>query len=105
MKTVITSTGNAISAAFDLRFGRAAWFCLFDQESGRIEFLKNEQGHLNSGAGTRTAEKMIELGVDRIISGDFGPKVKEMMEKFEIQLVVLQDVNQSIKDIIEKIRG
>ena len=42
MKTVITSSGNTIQSNFDRRFGRAAWFCLYDEETGQTEFIENE---------------------------------------------------------------
>ena len=46
---------------------------------------------------------MIELGVNKIISGDFGPKAKEMLEKFNIQMVIIEDDSQTIQTIIDKI--
>jgi len=33
MKTIITSTGNELSSQFDKRFGRAGWFCLYDEDT------------------------------------------------------------------------
>lgn len=40
MKTVITAAGNNVSAAFDKRFGRAAWFCVYDHANGALAFEK-----------------------------------------------------------------
>lgn len=103
METVITSKGNELESLFDLRFGRAGWFCLFDEDTGKTKFLENEFKEATGGAGTKAAEKMIELGIKKIISGDFGPKAKELLDKFNIQLVVIQDENQKIKDIIHQL--
>jgi len=105
MKTVITSTGNQLSSSFDLRFGRAVWFCLFDEESKEISFVENENINAKGGAGTKTVEKIVELGVAKVISGDFGPKAKELLEKFKVQMVVLQDGNNTIQDIIDKMNS
>jgi predicted Fe-Mo cluster-binding NifX family protein len=102
MKTVITSTGKKLDATFDLRFGRAAWFCLLDEESGSTTFIENEQAEAFHGAGSKVAEKMVELGVGKVISGDFGPKAKEMLEKFNIQMVILNDEKLTIREIIKK---
>ena len=104
MKTVITATGNELSSLFDKRFGRAAWFCILDEETGKTEFHNNESKDAQGGAGTKTVEKMVELGVTKVISGDFGPKAKDLLDKFNIQMVIIQDDELSIDDIIRKIK-
>ena len=103
MKTVITSSGNDTASLFDKRFGRAAWFCLFDQESRSYEFFENDNVNLSNGAGTKTAERMVEMNVEKVISGDFGPKAKDLLEKFNIQMVIIQDEDLTVNDIIQKL--
>jgi predicted Fe-Mo cluster-binding NifX family protein len=105
MKTVITSSGNSIDAGFDRRFGRAAWFCIYDENSGAISFHDNEQIAATNGAGTRAAEKMAEWGVEKVISGDFGPKAKDMLDRFNIQMVILREENLSLEQIIDKLKS
>ena len=104
MLTVITSKDNHTDAEFDLRFGRGAWFCLYNEESKAIEFIPNEHKDSNTGAGTKAAEKMVSLGVKKVISGDFGPKAKEMLERFKIQMVILEDDQQSVQEILNKLK-
>lgn len=104
MKTLITSSGNKLSSRFDLRFGRAAWFCLYDDVTGKATFQENlhlEDGH---GAGPKAAEVAHELGASKVISGDFGPKAKDLLDKLNIQMVIIDDDNQSIRDIIKKLK-
>ena len=105
MKTIITSTGNQLNSIFDLRFGRAGWFCLYDDQSGEISFIENENINSQSGAGTNTVEKVVELGAQKVISGDFGPKAKELLEKFNIQMVLLQDDNSTVQHIIDNLKS
>lgn len=104
MKTVITATENNIEAAFDLRFGRCAWFCIFDEDTKEPQFVENQNKNAQGGAGTKTAEKMIELGVSKVISGDFGPKAKDLLNKFKIQMVILKDNKKTIQEIIHSIQ-
>ena len=104
MKTVITSTENNVSAGFDKRFGRGAWFCVVDEESGKVDFVENVNKDDNNGAGTKVAEKMVVLGVGKVVSGSFGPKAKEMLDKFNIQMVVLQETGLSVENIINKLK-
>ncbi len=104
MKTLISSTGNKLDSGFDLRFGRAGWFCLLDEETGETSFYENENKDASHGAGTKAVEKVVELGANRVISGDFGPKAKELLEKFDIQMVLLSDDSKSIADITDGIK-
>jgi len=104
MKTIISSTGDNLDSGFDLRFGRAGWFCLLDDENGKTSFYENEYKDASHGAGTRVVEKVVELGATRVISGDFGPKAKELLEKFNIQMVLLSDDSKSIADIVDGIK-
>ena len=104
MATVITSTENNLNAPFDLRFGRAAWFCLLDEATGRHSFIANEAVDATGGAGTKAAEKMVELGATKVISGDFGPKARDLLDTFHIQMVILENKHISIKEIILKLK-
>ena len=104
MKTVITSTDNKINAEFDKRFGRAAWFCVFDDETSQTAFYDNSNLSAQHGAGSKAAEKMVELGALKVISGDFGPNAKELLDKFNIQMVILQDDDLTVEDVIKKLK-
>jgi len=104
MKSVITSQGNELSSLFDKRFGRAAWFCVLDEKTRNTEFIKNPYKDAQGGAGTKTVEKMVELGVSKVISGDFGPKAKDLLDKFNIQMVIIQDDDVTVEDVIRKIK-
>ncbi len=104
MKTVITSTGDQLSSKFDLRFGRAKYFCLYDENTKKATFYPNPNTAAHSGAGVKTAEQVVEWGAKKVISGDFGPKAKDLLERFNIQMVILPDDNRTIQEIIDSIR-
>jgi len=103
-KTVITSTGNGLSSIFDRRFGRAGWYCVFNEENGSVEFIENKHSDAGHGAGTRAAEKMVEIGVEKILSGDFGPKAKELLDRFQIQMVILKEEDITVGEILERLK-
>ena len=105
MKMAITSTGNNLESKFDLRFGRSAWFCIYDKESDTIQFVLNDNKDSLGGAGTKTAEMVAELGVNQVISGDFGPKAKSLLERIEIQMIILNDENSTIQEILNKFKN
>ncbi len=104
MKTIISSTGNQLKSPFDLRFGRAGWFCLLDEETGETSFFQNEFKEASQGAGGKVVEKVVELGVGKVISGDFGPKAKDLLDRFNIQMVIIPDGNQKIEEIIAQLK-
>lgn len=100
MKVAITSEGNTVKSQFERRFGRASWICVFDKANNSVDFVENENKNLNGGAGTKTVEKIAELGIAKVISGDFGPKAKEMLGKLKIDMIIPQKTNSSIEAII-----
>lgn len=103
MKTIITSTGETINSRFDQRFGRAGWFCVYDRDEHSTHFIENSFKNSNGGAGTKSSEMVAELGANQVISGDFGPKAKSLLEKLQIQMIVLDETELSIEDIINRI--
>lgn len=102
MKRIITSTGNTLDSEFDLRFGRAGWFCIFDGETGTTQFIENENKDSNGGAGTKSVELIAELGATQVISGDFGPKAKSLLEKMKIQMVIINKKNRTVQEIVNQ---
>ena len=104
MKTIITSTGNKKSSGFDKRFGRAAWFCLFDDETGATSFHENKSLNEGHGAGQMAAEIAFELGASKVISGDFGPTAKDVLDRLKIQMVIIDDDPKTVADVIKKLQ-
>lgn len=103
MKTIITSTGNTTNSDFDKRFGRAAWFCIYDEESKETSFVENQHLNASNGAGIKAAETVAEYDANKVISGDFGPKAKDLLDKLKIQMIIMQDNDLKISDIISKL--
>lgn len=104
MKTIITASGNTRESQFDLRFGRAKYFCLYDSDNDSATFIENDNKDAQGGAGTKAAELAMEHNVKRIISGDFGPKAKKVLEKMDVQMVIMEDNSLSVAAIIDKIK-
>ena len=75
MRVAITSQGPDMTSAVDPRFGRARFFIVVDTGSGRFSAHDNSQ-NLNAvqGAGIRTAEDVMNKGVDAVITGKVGPR-------------------------------
>ncbi len=103
MRTAITSSGNSLQSTIDERFGRCAWFVIYDTDSGSIEFLPNSAKSADEGAGLAAVEILAGKNVDMIVSGEYGFKIKSVLESLNIQMVILKQPERTIEEIIELI--
>jgi len=103
MKIAITSTGNSPDATLDSRFGRCSYFVIYDTESGSTEFIPNPNKQAMEGAGPASIQLVASKGVEKVVSGEFGAKVKAIFDSLKIQLVIVNDCNMTINNIIEMV--
>jgi predicted Fe-Mo cluster-binding NifX family protein len=101
MKIAITSTGNSPDSTLDTRFGRCAYFVIYDTENGSTEFIPNPNKDNVEGAGPASVQLVASRGVKKVVSGEFGAKVKAIFDQLQIQLVVFNDSEKTITNIIE----
>lgn len=102
MKIIITSTGESLKTKFDLRFGRASWFCVYDTETKSTKFIENKSKKEKSGAGTKAAEQAAELEISSVVSGHFGPKAQSLLEQFKIRMIMISEKEKTVQEIINK---
>ena len=101
MKVTISSTGDNLESKIDQRFGRCAYFVIYDTESKAIEYIPNPNKDLEEGAGKAAVKLLSTRNVQKIISGEFGIKIKPLLDSLKIQMIVIQNQSLRIKDIIE----
>ncbi|MEN6456248.1 MAG: NifB/NifX family molybdenum-iron cluster-binding protein [Prolixibacteraceae bacterium] len=105
MKIAITSTGNALTSKLDSRFGRCSYFVIYDTETKSVEFIPNPNKDHVEGAGPASVQLVASKGVKKVVSGEFGAKVKAVFDQLQIQLIVLPDPEKEINDIIGLLDG
>jgi predicted Fe-Mo cluster-binding NifX family protein len=101
MKIAITSTGNSLESKLDQRLGRCSFFTIFDTDTNSVEFLPNPNKEAQEDAGLSSVRILASLGVKKIISGEFGLKIKGLIDRMKIQMIVLKQPEKSIKEIID----
>jgi predicted Fe-Mo cluster-binding NifX family protein len=101
MKTAITSTGNTLESTIDQRFGRCTYFVIYDNESKIMEYIPNPNKDLEEDAGTASVQLVASRHINKIVSGDFGMKIKSLLDSLKIQMIVLKQSEKKIKEIIE----
>jgi predicted Fe-Mo cluster-binding NifX family protein len=100
MKVAITSKGNTLESVIDSRFGRCAYFVIYNTESSSVEFLPNPNKDVEEGAGPASVQLIASRNVNKIISGEFGMKIKSLLDSLKIQMIVIKEPEKQIKDII-----
>jgi len=103
MKIAITATTNALEAMLDPRFGRCPFFAIHDTETGSTEFIPNPNKDASEGAGPASVQMLASRKVERIISGEFGIKVKPLLEKLNIETMVLKENRETVGNIITRV--
>jgi predicted Fe-Mo cluster-binding NifX family protein len=101
MKIAITSTGNTLDSNLDQRFGRCSCFVIYDNETKSIEFIPNPGKEVQEGAGPASVQLVASRNVQKIISGEFGIKVKSLLDSLKIQMIVLKEPEKKIHEIID----
>lgn len=100
MKVAITSAGNTQDSILDRHFGRCSFFAIYDNESRTTEFIPNPNKDAIEGAGLASVQGVALHGVNKVVSGEFGAKIKSAFDRLKIQLIVLPDTNITVGEII-----
>lgn len=100
MKIAITSLENNKESKMDPRFGRGAFFAVYDSENKEFSFYENEAKEASGGAGPKAAEQIVNLGVKKLLSSDFGPKAKAALESLGIEMVLCTDEVKTVEEIL-----
>lgn len=101
MKIAITSTGNSLDSKLDERFGRCAYFVIYDTETKSTEFIPNPNKEAENGAGPASVQLVASRNAEKIVSGEFGLKIKSLVDSLKIQMIVVKERNKTVADIIE----
>ncbi|MBN2778771.1 MAG: NifB/NifX family molybdenum-iron cluster-binding protein [Bacteroidales bacterium] len=104
MKVAITSTGNSLESKIDPRFGRCAYFVIYDTETKVSEFVENPNKNASNGAGPASVQLVADKGAKKIVSGEFGMKIKSILDSLSIQMIVMKDPQKSVQSIIDMLK-
>jgi len=100
MKIAITSTGNNPGSTLDSRFGRCSYFVIYDTKNRSVEYIPNPNKESVEGAGIASAKLVASKGVEKVVSGEFGVKVKDLFDSLKIQLIIIKEQNKPVYEII-----
>ncbi len=98
MKVAITCRENNADALIDQRFGRCAYFAIYNTEDHSLEFVENTAHNAAEGAGPAAVAIIANREVGKVVSGEFGFKIKNMLNDLNIQMVIFKE-EKSVKEI------
>lgn len=101
MRIAIASTGFSIESNISNQFGRSPYFVIYDTETKSLEFIPNPHKDKEEGAGLAAVKLVVSRNIQKILSGDFGIKIKPLLDSQKIQMIVLKNSDKTISDIIE----
>jgi len=99
MKVAISSNGDNLDSEMDSRFGRCKFFAIYDSEDQSTTFIDNTAASLTEGAGPAALQLLTAQGVSKLVSGNFGIKIKSLSSDLNVQLIVMRE-NHTIRSII-----
>lgn len=103
MKVIISVREKSLDANVDPRFGRALLFALYDTKTQECSWHGNSQNlQATQGAGIQTAQNVVNLGAEAVITGHCGPKAFRVLLAAGIKVYTI-DGQMSIKEAIEQV--
>ncbi|MGD2187672.1 MAG: NifB/NifX family molybdenum-iron cluster-binding protein [Desulfobacterales bacterium] len=100
MKIAVSSTGKNLNAQLDPRFGRCAYYLVFDSDDMGIEVYANESASMGGGAGIQAAQFLASKGVQAVITGNCGPNAVDTLSAAGIELFAGEQ--GIVKDVVKK---
>lgn len=101
MKFAITSTGISTQSKLDQRFGRCAYFVIYDTDTRMTEVIPNPNKDALEGAGPAAVQLVASKDVRKIVSGEFGFKIKTLLDSLRIQMIVFKEPEKTVQEIID----
>lgn len=101
MRICITSQGDNLESKLDPRFGRCMFFIIWDSATKDFLALPNPNIDVGSGAGIQSAQLVVDQQVQTVITGDVGPKAKNVLQLAGINIVTGMNSGMTIREILQ----
>jgi len=104
MKVAVTSQGTQLTSATDPRFGRAKYFIVVDTDTGDFSAVDNSV-NLNAvqGAGIQAGRKVVDLGVEAVVTGHVGPKAFSTLQAGGV--TVYTGASGTVAEAVEQLKA
>jgi predicted Fe-Mo cluster-binding NifX family protein len=103
MKVAISSGGKTLESNVDQRFARCPYYIIYNTGSDSFEAIENESSTAGGGAGVRAAQRISDMGVEAVISGNIGPSAFRVLSAASVK--IYSGVSGSIKDVVKDLKN
>ena len=104
MRIAVSSQGPKAESRVDPRFGRAAYFVIFDTENESYEAVSNtENASAAQGAGVQAAQAVVGQKVNMVVSGNIGPKAFAALKAAGVNMLSFTD--GSVEEAVKQARA
>jgi predicted Fe-Mo cluster-binding NifX family protein len=103
MKIALTSSGRDLKSGLDPRFGRCAYFMVVDGDSMDYEIIENTGLKATGGAGIQSAQRMLDQGVQVVITGNIGPNAMRVLNSGGIDVYI--GAGGSLEEVITQFKA
>jgi predicted Fe-Mo cluster-binding NifX family protein len=103
MKVAVSSNGEDLNAQLDPRFGRCAYFLVFNPDDMSFEAFNNESAVQGGGAGIQAAQFLASQGVEAVITGNCGPNAVQTLSAAGIELFGGQEGR--VREVVERFKN
>ena len=101
MKTAIAAQNSSSETLIDKHFGKCSHFHIYDDIIHTTELINNPSQGIKGCKGDIVVDELIAKNVKRVIAGDFGTKVQQLLNKNKIQMIIHPDTRISVSELIE----
>ncbi len=103
MRILLSAQGDNKESLVDQRFGRAAYYVIYDDQTNEYSSVENQGKLENSGAGVKASQFVLEQGVDCVITGSLGPKSFMIIQ--DAGLKGYKNFEGTVEEIIEAFKN
>ena len=98
MKIAISANGSESTAELDSRFGRCAYFVIYDSEEKKYSSIINPAADAAGGAGPAAVAVVAKNNVGVVLTGHLGAKAEQALYAAQIKFCI--DYSGIVEDVV-----
>jgi len=100
----ITVKENNINSPLEDCFGKTKYFCFVEDDPKNIEFVLNPGNNILKHSGQKAVNYLQSKGVSSVLSKNFGMTVKKMLDKHNIQTIIVPSKYEKLSQLLKIIK-
>jgi len=104
MKLCVTSTGRDLDSKVDFHFGRAPYFLIVNTDTMAFDVVENTAQVAGRGAGTSTAQMILDKGAAAVLTGIIGPHAFDALKLAHVDIYEGLSVSDTVREAVEKFK-